>query len=156
MTMSWTQRHTATGLAIAFAFGLISAGVFVVDEQQRKQIIEHGSSARAVITADHDGEIEHWYTVRYTARGATRSANLRAPWLIDKMPVGQVLTVYVDADRPERIVTANGYATPMWTPAPGWFMVLAILAAFITIVGRVSDSRRRRQGGGSLGSSHGA
>jgi uncharacterized protein DUF3592 len=153
--MSGTWRRAATEWAIAVVLGSASVGVFVVGAHQRQQIIDHGSSARAVITADHDGEIEHWYTVRYPARGETRSANLRAPWLIDKMAIGQVLTVYVDADRPERIVTANGYATPIWTPAPGWLMVLAMLAAFLAVVGHVSDLRRGRSVMGRPGARRG-
>lgn len=142
--MSWTWQRTAVGLAIAFVLGLLASGVFLVGEHQRTRIVDHGSPTQAVITADHDDELDHWYTVGYTVRGETRSADLRAPWLIDKMPVGQVMTVYVDPDHPQRIVTANGYATPVWTSAPGWLAVLAIFAAFISIAGRMLGTRQRK------------
>jgi hypothetical protein len=34
--------------------------------------------------------------VTYRAAGQDRSANVRHPWLIDKIPVGARLTVYLD------------------------------------------------------------
>jgi hypothetical protein len=149
--MIWTLRRTATGLAIALVLGLLSAGVFLVGERSRTRIVDHGSRTEAVVTTDHDNEFDHWYTVQYTAAGGTRSADLRKPWLIDKMPVGQVLTVYVDPDDPARIVTADGYATPVWTSAPGVFAVLAVFAAFISIAGRLLGTRqaRKRSAGGA-------
>jgi hypothetical protein len=145
--MSWTWKRTTTGLLVAFALGLAAAGVFLLGERQRTRIVDHGDRAQGIVTADHDNELDHWYTVGYTAQGRARSADLRAPWLIDKIPVGQALTVYVDPEHPERIVTADGYATPVWTPAPGWLAVLAIAAAFISIVGGLTGARRRRSGG---------
>ncbi|GAA3341306.1 hypothetical protein GCM10020358_32140 [Amorphoplanes nipponensis] len=142
----WTWRLTATGLAISAALAVLAAGVFLAGEQQRRQIVAHGSAVRAVVTADHDDEFDHWYTVSYPARGATRSADLRYPWLlIDKWPVGRALTVYVDPDDPERIATADGYATPVWTSAPGFLAVLAVLAAFVSISGHVGGRRKRRR-----------
>ncbi|GAA2710988.1 hypothetical protein Apa02nite_083590 [Actinoplanes palleronii] len=140
-------KRTTAGLLIAFSLGLAAAGVYLIGEHRRTQIIEHGIPAQGVITADHDTEIDHWYTVGYTVLGQARSADLRAPWLIDKMPVGRAVTVYVDPDHPERIVTADGYATPVWTSAPGWLAVLAIFAAFISIVGRWGRTRQTRSGG---------
>jgi hypothetical protein len=65
--------------------------------------------------------------------------------VIDKMATGQILTVYVDPEHPERIATASGYSTPVWTSAPGWLAVLAIFAAFISIAGRVLGVRQTRR-----------
>jgi hypothetical protein len=142
--MTWTLRRTAIGLVIASVLGLLSAGIFLVDDRQRREIVDHGSRTQAVITADHNGEFDHWYTVGYTVRGQARSADLRCSWLIDQMPVGRELTVFVDPADPERIATADGYATPVWTSAPGWLAVLAIFAAFISIAGRLLGTRSRR------------
>jgi hypothetical protein len=147
VAMTWTWRRTMTGLAIACTIGLLAGGVFLVGEQQRTRIVDHGSSTPGVITADHDDEFDHWYTVSYTAQGKARSADLRYPWVIDKMRIGQALTVYVDPDHPERIATASGYSTPAWTSAPGFLAVLAIFAAFISIAGRLLGTRQRRTGG---------
>ncbi|MGX6606788.1 hypothetical protein ACWKSP_32380 [Micromonosporaceae bacterium Da 78-11] len=140
--------RTTAGLSIAVALGLLAVGVYLAGEHRRAQIVEHGRPTPAVITADHDGELDHWYTVTYPAGGGERTADLRAPWLIDKMPIGRTLTVYVDPERPEQIVTADGYATPVWTPAPGWLAVLTILAVFISIVEHLTARRQRRSGGG--------
>ncbi|WP_221329483.1 hypothetical protein [Actinoplanes sp. L3-i22] len=145
--MNWTGKRTVTGLLVALALGMVAAGIFLLGEHRQRQIIDRGSPTRAIITADHDDELDHWYTVSYTAEGRDRSADLRAPWLIDKMPIGQALTVYPDPGHPEQIVTSNGYATPVWTPAPGWLTVLALLAAFISVIGRLSATRQRRSGG---------
>jgi hypothetical protein len=141
--MIFTKRRTITGLAISFVLGLIAVGIFLVGEQQRTRIVDQGSPIQAVVTSDHNDEFDHWYTVSYTAQGQARTANLRYPWVIDKIPVGQALTVYVDPDHPERIATADGYSTPLWTSAPGWFAVLAIFAAFISVVGRLTSSRKK-------------
>ncbi|WP_155375272.1 DUF3592 domain-containing protein [Catellatospora vulcania] len=135
------MRRTIAGLAIAFVLGLLAVGIYLVGEQQRTRIVEHGSPTRAIVTADHNDELDHWYTVGYTAQGQARTAELRYPWVIDAIPVGQALTVYVDPDHPERIATADGYATPLWTSAPGWFAVLAVFAVFISVVGRLTSSR---------------
>ena len=143
--MAWTGRRTTTGLAIAIGLGVAAVGIFLVGKQSRDQIVDRGRQTEAVVTADHDNELDHWYTVSYPAQGADRSADLRAPWLIDKIPVGTVLTVYVEPDDPGRIATANGYPTPVWTPAPGWLAVLAMLAAFISIVGQAAGTRQRRR-----------
>ncbi|MBB5868487.1 hypothetical protein F4553_001866 [Allocatelliglobosispora scoriae] len=142
--MTFTKRRTIAGLAIAFALGLISVGVFLVGEQQRTRIVDQGHQTRAIVTSDHDDEFDHWYTVSYTAQEQNRTADLRYPWVIDKIPVGRALTVYVDADDPELIATADGYSTPLWTSAPGWFAVLAVFAAFISVVDRLTSSRRQK------------
>jgi hypothetical protein len=147
--MIWTWGRTAIGLVTALALGLAAAGVYLVGDQRRTWIVEHGTRTQAVVTADHNDELDHWYSVSYPAQGQARSANLRYPWVIDKLPVGHVLTVYVDPDHPERIATENGYSTPVWTSAPGWFAVLAVFAAFISIAGRLLGSGRRRGSSGS-------
>jgi hypothetical protein len=144
--MTWTWRRTAAGLADAVDLALAAVGVFAVGDHQRSQLVEHGSRAQAVVTADHDDEIDHWYTVSYPAQGQAHSANLRQSWLIGRLRTGQVLTVYVDPDDPERVATADGYGTPVWTPAPGWLAVLAMLAAFISVAGRLFGTRRRTAG----------
>jgi hypothetical protein len=144
--MTWTGRRTAAGLAVAAALALAAVGVFAVGDHQRSQLVEHGRQARAVVTADHDDEIDHWYTVSYSAQGRAHSANLRRAWLMGRLRPGQVLTVYVDPDDPERVATADGYRTPVWTPAPGWLAVLAMLAAFISVAGRFFGARRRTVG----------
>jgi len=141
--MIFTKRRTIAGLAIAFALGLIAVGIFLVGEQQRTQIVDQGSPTQAIVIYDHNNEFDHWYTVRYTAQGQPRTADLRYPWVIDKIPLGQALTVHVDPDHPERIATADGYSTPVWTSAPGWFAILAIFAAFISVVGRLTSSRKK-------------
>ncbi|GIF64093.1 hypothetical protein Ais01nite_21280 [Asanoa ishikariensis] len=141
--MIFTKRRTITGLAIAFVLGLIAVGIFLIGEQQRTRIVDQGSPTQAIVISDHNDEFDHWYTVRYTAQGQARTANLRYPWVIDKIPVGQALTVHVDPDHPERIATADGYSTPIWTSAPGWFAILAVFAAFISVVGRLTSSRKR-------------
>jgi hypothetical protein len=141
--MIFTRRRTITGLAIAFVLGLIAVGIFLVGEQQRTRIVDHGSPTQAIVTSDHNDEFDHWYTVSYTAQGQARTADLRYPWVIDKIPVGQALTVYVDPDHPERIATADGYSTPLWTSAPGLFVILAVFAAFISVVGRLTSSRKQ-------------
>ncbi|MFI5957394.1 DUF3592 domain-containing protein [Cryptosporangium sp. NPDC051539] len=140
----WTWRRTAIGLAIAVTLGLLAGIVFLIGDQRRRRIVDHGIRTAAVVTADHDDEWDHWYTVSYRVEGRDCSANLRYPWVIDKIPVGQSLTVYVDPDHPGRISTANGYATPVWTSAPGWLAVLAIFAAFISIAGRLFSARSAR------------
>jgi hypothetical protein len=142
--MIWTWRRTAGGLVIALILGLAAAGVFLLGEQRRTRIVEHGDRTQAVVTEDHDDEFDHWYTVSYPARGQARSANLRYPWVIDKIPTGQILTIYVDRDHPERIATANGYSSAAWISAPGWLAVLAIFAAFISLGGRLLGGGRRR------------
>jgi len=139
----FTKRRTITGLAIAFVLGLIAVGIFLAGEQQRTRIVDQGSPAQAIVTYDHNEEFDHWYTVSYTAQGQARTADLRYPWLIHKIRLGQAITVYVDPDRPERIATADGYSTPLWTSAPGWFAVLAVFAVFISVVGRLTSSRKR-------------
>ncbi len=141
--MIFTMRRTIIGLAIAFVLGLIAVGIFLAGEKQRTRIVDHGSPAQAIVTSDHNEELDHWYTVSYTAQGQARTANLRYPWVIDKIPVGQVLTIYVDPDHPERIATADGYSTPLWTSAPGWFAILAIFAVFISVAGRLTSSRKQ-------------
>jgi hypothetical protein len=141
--MIFTKRRAMTGLAIAFVLGLIAVGIFLAGEQQRTRIVDQGSPAQAIVTSDHDTEFDHWYTVSYTAQGQARTADLRYPWVIDKIPVGQALTVYIDPDHPERIATADGYSTPPWTSAPGFFAILAVFAVFISVVGRLTSSRKK-------------
>ncbi|AEV85840.1 hypothetical protein ACWT_4821 [Actinoplanes sp. SE50] len=136
-----STRWTAGCLTVAAVLGLLAAGVFLVDDHQRGRIVDQGHQVRAVVTADHEDEFDHWYTVDYPVQGTTRSADLRYPWVIDTFPVGSELTVYVDADRPERIATADGYSTPVWASAPGFLAVLAVAAAFASTAGFVSNRR---------------
>ncbi|MGA5302869.1 DUF3592 domain-containing protein [Nucisporomicrobium flavum] len=137
-------RWTAGCLALAAVLGLLAAGVVLADDRQRSRIVDQGDQVRAVVTADHDDEFDHWYAVRYTVQGTARSADLRYPWVIDKLPVGSELTVYVDADHPEMIATADGYSTPVWASAPGFLAVLAVAAAFASTAGLFRNRRTRQ------------
>ena len=133
------------GLLGAVVFGLLAAGVFLIDDKLRKDVVEHGTRTRAVIISDHDDEIDHWFTVSYTAEGEQHNANLRHPWVISKVREGRELTVYVDRTNPDLIATQDGYATPVWTSAPGALAVLALLGAFVAIVESWRSVRRRRR-----------
>jgi hypothetical protein len=122
------------GLLGAVLFGLLAAGVFFIDDKLRKDVVEHGTRTRAVIISDHDDEIDHWFTVSYTVQGEQHSANLRYPWVMDKVREGRELIVYADRTNPELIATEDGYATPVWTSAPGALAVLALLGVFVAVV----------------------
>jgi hypothetical protein len=122
------------GLLGAVVFGLLAAGVFLIDDKLRQDIVEHGTPTQAVITSDHDDELDHWFTVSYTVQGEQHSANLRHPWIMDKVHEGRELTVYADRTNPELIATQDGYATPVWTSAPGVLAVLALLGVFVAVV----------------------
>ncbi|GAA0577871.1 hypothetical protein GCM10010172_73360 [Paractinoplanes ferrugineus] len=43
----------------------------------------HGIRTRAVIVSDHDGAIDHWFTVNDTVQGEQHSANPRYPWVME-------------------------------------------------------------------------
>jgi len=122
------------GLLGAVVFGLLAAGVFVIDDRLRQDIVERGTPTQAVIVSDHDNEIDHWFTVSYTVQGEQHSANLRHPWIMDKVREGRELTIYADPANPELIATEDGYATPVWTSAPGALAVLALLGVFVAVV----------------------
>src|SRR3982750_536003 len=93
------------GLLGAVVFGLLAAGVFLVDDKLRTDIVEHGTRTRAVIVSDHDDEIDHWFTVSYTVQSEQHSANLRYPWVMGEVREGRELIVYVDRANPESIAT---------------------------------------------------
>lgn len=131
------------GLLGAVVFGLLTAGIYVVDDKLRRDVVEHGTRTRAVVVSDHDAEIDHWFTVDYTVQGEQHSANLRYPWVMAEVREGQELTVYADRTNPELIATKDGYATPVWTSAPGALAVLALLGLFVAAVG----ARRTRSAG---------
>ena len=133
------------GLLGAIVFGLLAAGVFLVDDKLRKDVVEHGTRTRAVIISDHDNEIDHWFTVGYSIRGEQHSANLRHPWIMSEVSEGRELTVYVDSANPELIATEDGYATPVWTSAPGVLAVLALLGVFVAVVEGWRSVRRGRR-----------
>ncbi|GIF17615.1 hypothetical protein Ate02nite_03450 [Paractinoplanes tereljensis] len=133
------------GLLGAVVFGLLAAGLFAVDDRLRKDVVEHGIRTRAVIISDHDNEIDHWFTVSYTVQGEQHSANLRSPWIMDKVREGQELTVYADRTNPDLIATEDGYATPVWTSAPGALAVLALLGVFVAVVEGGRSLRRARR-----------
>ena len=139
------------GLLGAVVFGLLAAGVFVIDDKLRKDVVEHGTRTRAVIISDHDNEIDHWFTVSYTVQGEQHSANLRSPWVMDNVIEGRELSVYVDRTNPELIATEDGYATPVWTSAPGALAVLALLGVFVAVVEGWRAPRRPRRRGVSHG-----
>lgn len=126
------------GVLGAVVFGLLAAGVFFVDDKLRQDVVEHGIRTQAVITSDHDDELDHWFTVSYTVQGEQHSANLYYPWVMDEVREGRELIVYADPTDPERIATEDGYATPVWTSAPGVLAVLAVLGVFVAVV----ESRR--------------
>jgi hypothetical protein len=134
------------GLLGTVVFGLLAAGVFFIDDKLRKDVIERGTRTRAVIISDHDDEIDHWFTVSYTVQGGQHSANLRYPWVMDKVREGQELTVYADRTNPELIATEDGYATPVWTSAPGALAVLALLGIFVAVVEGWRSAGRGRPG----------
>jgi hypothetical protein len=100
---------------------------------------------RSIIISDHDDEIDHWFTVSYTVQGEHHSANLRHPWVMDKVREGRELIVYADRTNPELIATEDGYATPVWTSAPGALAVLALLGAFVAVVEGWRSVRRGRR-----------
>jgi hypothetical protein len=144
MAMTQTSRWTATALIIAVVLAFAAGGVFFAGEKFRKDIVARGARTPAVVTADHDDELDHWYTVSYSARGASRQADLRYPWLIDKFPVGRQLTIFVDREHPERIATEDGYASVAWFSFAGFFGILSIFALFCAAVGRWGGARKRR------------
>jgi hypothetical protein len=106
---------------------------------------EHGTRTQAIIISDHNDEIDHWFTVSYTLQDEQHSANLRHPWLMDKVREGQELTIYADPTNPELIATEDGYATPVWTSAPGALAVLSLLGLFVAVVEGSRSVRRRRR-----------
>jgi hypothetical protein len=87
MIVNWPLARW--GLLGAVVFGLLTAGVFIIDDKLRKDIVEHGTPTRAVIISDHDDQIDHWFTVSYTVQGEQHNANLRYPWIMDKVREGR-------------------------------------------------------------------
>ncbi|KUL41654.1 hypothetical protein [Actinoplanes awajinensis] len=64
---------------------------------------------------------------------------------MDEVREGRELIVYVDRANPESIATEDGYATPVWTSAPGGLAVLALLGVFVAVVEGLRSVRRGRR-----------
>lgn len=142
--MTWTLRRTVAVLAVAVLLGVASLVAYALGERQRGQIVGQGHRTAGVIT-DYE-RTSGWpdsAEVTYGFAGSERRASIYHPWH-SPPKIGTDLDIYVDPADPQRIATADGYATGWSTGLPVPLAVLGGIAAFVGLSGYVTTARRRR------------
>ncbi|BCJ70965.1 hypothetical protein CS0771_05090 [Catellatospora sp. IY07-71] len=148
--MTWTLRRTIVGLAVALLLGAGSFVAYALGEQQRAHVVGQGHRTTAVVTGyERNSGWPDAAEVTYEFAGARRQASIYHPWHAPP-PGGTSLDVFVDPADPQRVATADGYATGWQAGLPLPLAAFAVVAALVALSGFVTTVRRQRWDAASI------